>query len=73
MQQIKLKGFLKAHHIYIQYNQTFNSLPDALKDASLMSGATTEGHARALSALEDPHLIINTYKEVLKRNLSAQD
>lgn len=46
-------------------------LPDALKDA-IMSGATSEGHARALAALEDPHLIINTYKEVLKRNLSVR-
>lgn len=46
-------------------------LPDALKDA-LMSGATTEGHARSLSALEDPHMIINAYKEVLKRNLSVR-
>lgn len=46
-------------------------LPDALKDA-LMAGATSEGHARALAALEDPHLIINAYKEVLKRNLSVR-
>lgn len=46
-------------------------LPDALKDA-LMAGATSEGHARALAALEDPHLIINTYKEVLKKNLSVR-
>ena len=46
-------------------------LPDALKDA-LMSGATSEGHTRALLALEDPHLIINAYKEVLKRNLSVR-
>lgn len=46
-------------------------LPDALKDA-LMGGDTSEGHARALAALEDPHLIINAYKEVLKRNLSVR-
>lgn len=46
-------------------------LPDALKDA-LMSGATTEGHARSLSALEDPHLIITAYKEVLRKNLSVR-
>lgn len=46
-------------------------LPDALKDA-LMAGATTEGHARGLVALEDPHLIITAYKEVLKRNLSVR-
>lgn len=46
-------------------------LPDALKDA-LMSGATSEGHARALSALEDPYLIITAYKVVLKKNLSVR-
>lgn len=46
-------------------------LPDALKDA-LMSGATTEGHARALAALEEPYLIINAYKDVLKKSLSVR-
>lgn len=56
---------------YISNTIRLLTLPDALKDA-LMSGATTEGHARALSALEDPHIIINTYKEVLKRNLSVR-
>src|SRR5205814_719425 len=47
------------------------TLPDALKDA-LMSGQTSEGHARALAALEDPHLIIEAYKVVLKKNLSVR-
>lgn len=56
---------------YISNTIRLLTLPDALKDA-LMSGATTEGHARALSALEDPHLIIAAYKEVLKRNLSVR-
>ena len=56
---------------YISNTIRLLTLPDALKDA-LMSGATTEGHARALSALEDPHLIIEAYKEVLKRNLSVR-
>lgn len=56
---------------YISNTIRLLTLPDALKDA-LMSAATSEGHARALSALEDPHLIINTYKEVLKRNLSVR-
>lgn len=46
-------------------------LPDALKDA-LMSGATSEGHARALAALDDPHLVIDAYKLVLKKNLSVR-
>lgn len=56
---------------YISNTIRLLTLPDALKDA-LMSGATTEGHARALSSLEDPHLIIEAYKEVLKRNLSVR-
>ncbi len=56
---------------YISNTIRLLTLPDALKDA-LMSGATTEGHARALSSLEDPHLIIEVYKEVLKRNLSVR-
>ncbi len=56
---------------YISNTIRLLTLPDALKDA-LMSGATTEGHVRALSALEDPHLIIDTYKEVLKKNLSVR-
>lgn len=56
---------------YISNTIRLLTLPDALKDA-LMSGQTSEGHARALSALEDPHLIIEAYKEVLKRNLSVR-
>ncbi|MDP3973670.1 MAG: ParB/RepB/Spo0J family partition protein [Candidatus Daviesbacteria bacterium] len=56
---------------YISNTIRLLTLPDALKDA-LMSEATTEGHARALAALEDPRLIIEGYKEVLKRNLSVR-
>src|SRR3989344_9402885 len=56
---------------YISNTIRLLTLPDALKDA-LMSGATTEGHVRALSALEDPHFIIEAYKDVLKRNLSVR-
>lgn len=56
---------------YISNTIRLLTLPDAIKDA-IMSGATSEGHARALSALEDPILIIDAYKEVLKRNLSVR-
>lgn len=56
---------------YISNTIRLLTLPDALKDA-LMSDATSEGHARALAALEDPHFIIEAYKEVLKRNLSVR-
>lgn len=56
---------------YISNTIRLLTIPDALKDA-LMSGQTTEGHARALSSLEDPHLIVDAYKEVLRRNLSVR-
>lgn len=56
---------------YISNTIRLLSLPDALKDA-LMSGQTTEGHVRALSSLEDPQLIIDAYKEVLRKNLSVR-
>jgi ParB family transcriptional regulator, chromosome partitioning protein len=56
---------------YISNTIRLLTLPDALKDA-LMAGQTTEGHVRALSSLEDPHLIIEAYKEVLKKNLSVR-
>lgn len=56
---------------YISNTIRLLTLPDALKDA-LMSGQTTEGHSRALSGLEDPHLIVEAYKEVLRKNLSVR-
>lgn len=56
---------------YISNTIRLLTLPDALKDA-LMAGQTTEGHVRALAALEEPHLIIEAYKEVLRRNLSVR-
>lgn len=56
---------------YISNTIRLLTIPDALKDA-LMGGATTEGHVRALAALEDPHLIIEGYKEVLRKNLSVR-
>lgn len=46
-------------------------VPDVLKDA-LASGATSEGHVRALASLEDPHLVLEAYKEVLSKNLSVR-
>ena len=56
---------------YISNTIRLLTLPDALKDA-VMSEQTTEGHVRALASLEDPHVIIEAYKEVLKKNLSVR-
>lgn len=56
---------------YVSNTLRLLTLPDALKDA-LFSGATTEGHARALASLEDPHLIVEAYKIILSKNLSVR-
>jgi ParB family chromosome partitioning protein len=56
---------------YISNTLRLLTLPDALKDA-LISGATTEGHVRAIVALEDPRLMVEAYKQVLKDGLSVR-
>ena len=56
---------------YVSNTLRLLTVPDVLKDA-LASGATTEGHVRALASLEDPHLIAEGYKIVLSKNLSVR-
>ena len=47
------------------------SLPDALKDG-LISGLITEGHARALAAIENKQAMIDAYKIILKESGSVR-
>lgn len=56
---------------YVSNTLRLLTVPDVLKDA-LASGATTEGHVRALASLEDAHLITEGYKIVLSKNLSVR-
>lgn len=56
---------------YVSNTLRLLSVPDVLKDA-LASGATTEGHVRALASLDDPHIIVEAYKIVLTKNLSVR-
>lgn len=56
---------------YVSNTLRLLTVPDVLKDA-LASGATTEGHVRALASLEDTHLIVEAYKEILAKNLSVR-
>lgn len=56
---------------YVSNTLRLLSVPDVLKDA-LASGATSEGHVRALASLEDPHLVLEAYKEILAKNLSVR-
>lgn len=56
---------------YISNSLRLLTLPDALKDA-LISGATTEGHVRAILALEDPKLMLDVFKAILKEGASVR-
>lgn len=46
-------------------------LPDALKDG-LLSGLISEGHARALAAVQDHQLMIDAYKIILRESGSVR-
>lgn len=56
---------------YVSNSLRLLSLPDALKDG-LLTGLITEGHARALAAIDDAKQIIEAYKIVLKESGSVR-
>lgn len=47
------------------------TLPDAIKDG-IVSGAITEGHARALMSIPDERLQVECYKTILKENATVR-
>lgn len=49
---------------YVSNTMRLMSLPDAIKDG-LISGAVTEGHARALAGIPDVKAMIEAYKQLL--------
>jgi len=48
------------------------TLPDALKDG-LLAGIITEGHARALAAIEDHRLMVEAYKIILRKQGTVRE
>jgi len=56
---------------YVSNSLRLLSLPDALKDG-LLTSLITEGHARALAAIDEPKLIIDAYKVILKESGSVR-
>lgn len=56
---------------YVSNSLKLLSLPDALKDG-LLSGLISEGHARALSSVEDKNAMIEAYKIILKESGSVR-
>jgi len=56
---------------YVSNSLRLLSLPDALKDG-LLSGLISEGHARALAAIDDSGLMIEAYKIILRESGSVR-
>lgn len=56
---------------YVSNSLRLLTLPDALKDG-LLSGLITEGHARALAAINDSKVMIEAYKIVLRESGSVR-
>ncbi len=56
---------------YVSNTLRLLTLPDAIKDG-LMSGAITEGHARAIAGLGEVKLMVDAYKTILADNSSVR-
>ncbi|MDO8488302.1 MAG: ParB/RepB/Spo0J family partition protein [bacterium] len=56
---------------YVSNSLRLLTLPDALKDG-LLTGLISEGHARALAAIEDNRLIVDAYKIILRESGSVR-
>lgn len=56
---------------YVSNSLRLLTLPDALKDA-LLAGIVTEGHIRALAAIEDPNEMVEALRQVLREEGSVR-
>ncbi|TSC88335.1 MAG: Uncharacterized protein G01um101416_3 [Microgenomates group bacterium Gr01-1014_16] len=56
---------------YVSNSIRLLTLPDALKDG-LLTGLISEGHARALAAIDDHRLIVEAYKIILRESGSVR-
>jgi ParB family chromosome partitioning protein len=56
---------------YVSNTMRLMALPDAIKDG-LISGAISEGHARAIAGLGEVKLMVEAYKTILSENASVR-
>lgn len=56
---------------YVSNTLRLLALPDAIKDG-IISGAITEGHARAIAGLGETKLMVEAYKTILAENASVR-
>lgn len=52
---------------FISNTMKLLTVPDAIKDG-VISGEISEGHARAIASIEDPKIMLEIYKRILKEN-----
>lgn len=57
---------------YVSNSLKLLTLPDAIKDG-VVSGEISEGHARALSGVEDKKAMVELFKIVIRDNLNVRD
>jgi len=57
---------------YIANSVRLTNLPIAIKDG-LLGKVISEGHARALASLDNPHDCISVYKDVLKSHATVRE
>ncbi len=56
---------------YVSNTMRLLALPDAIKDG-IISGAITEGHARAIAGLGEVKLMVDAYKTILSESASVR-
>jgi len=67
----EIAGRISKSPAYVSNSLRLLKLPDALKDG-LLSNLITEGHARALAAIEDTRTMVEAYKIILKESGSVR-
>lgn len=66
-----ISGKIGKSAAYVSNSLRLLRLPEALQDG-LLGGLITEGHARALAAIEDVKLMVEAYKIILRENGSVR-
>jgi len=69
--QLEIAKKVSKSPSYVNNTLRLLQLPDAIKDG-LIGGLITEGHARAINAIDDEKIMIECYKQVLKEGASVR-
>lgn len=72
MQVVDVARRISKSGAYVSNSLRLLTLPDAIKDG-ISGNLITEGHARALAAIDNPKDMIEAYKELLKSHGTVRD